>query len=98
MLTIGRVPMKPDALRLAVSVAPATREPEIVSGAAARGTVAATAAVIGDMEETDPPPFRPVTTTRMREPTSGVTRVYVREVPPGMAAQGVPFEGQRCHV
>ena len=72
----------------------------VFAGAAGAAGAASTAAVASEVEVSLPESFVPVTTTRMKDPTSsGSTRRYVLSVAPSMSEQvpRSPPSLHRCH-
>ena len=58
---------------------------------------AVTTPVCGDVPVALPEPLVPVTTTRIVEPASAATGVYVEPFAPGMSTQLLPDASHRCH-
>jgi hypothetical protein len=58
---------------------------------------AVTTPVAAEEADDEPALFEPVTTTRIVEPTSADTSVYVLPVAPAMSTQLAPPESQRRH-
>jgi hypothetical protein len=58
---------------------------------------AATTPVAAEEADDEPALFEAVTTTRIVEPTSADTSVYVLPVAPAMSTQLAPAESQRRH-
>jgi hypothetical protein len=66
---------------------------EVFAGRVGTGTTA----VCADVALEEPALFEAVTTTRIVEPPSAVTSVYVLPAAPAMSAQLAPAELQRRH-
>jgi hypothetical protein len=83
----------------ALSVCASCAVPLIDGGDVFDGATAAAVTIPVAAEEADDEPalFEPVTTTRIVEPTSAATKVYVPPVAPPMSAQLAPPESQRRH-
>ena len=71
--------------------------PVTAGGVTTNGASAVTTAVWGEVAVAVPPALVPVTTTRIVEPMSATTCVYVDAVAPPMSAQLLPEASQRRH-